>query len=157
MSKLLSIFVGFRYEGKVTGCTWKPYEHEFPERRAKVIELVGEIDIHFARDIYDHIIWTPFTGKIEIGDAVHLINLFKRGVEGYAENQRRILTFFNKKYPHKIEEELAERVQYQDGKTMILLEESTQIFDDGEFDIAFIFDLDANRVETLTNRPIPVS
>ncbi|WP_067625462.1 hypothetical protein [Alicyclobacillus acidiphilus] len=157
LSKLLSIFVGFRHDEKVIGSTWKPYEHEFPERRAKVLEMVEKVDVHFAREIYDHIEWTPFTGEIRVGDAIHLINLFKRGIEGYAENQREILKFLNKNYPHKVEEDLAERVQYRDGKTMILIEASTHIFNDGEFDIAFIFDLDANRVETITNRPIPIS
>lgn len=157
LTKEISIFIGFRHEGTVIGCTWKPYENEYPERRSKVLDMIEHADIHYARDIYDHIEWTPFSGTIEIGDGIFLIDLFKRGVDGYVRSQREILKFLYKKRPHRVQERLAERVKYRDGKTMILLEESAQIFNDGEFDKAFIFDLDTNCVEVIENRPIPVS
>ncbi|QSO48355.1 hypothetical protein [Alicyclobacillus mengziensis] len=157
MAKELSIFVGFRHEGKVIGSTWRPYEHEYPERRAKVLEMVEHSNIQLARDIYNHIEWKPFDGRIQIGDGIHLIDLFKRGVDGYVKNTREILKFLCKKHPRRIEAEMAEKVQYLDGKVMIPLKESTHIFNNGEFDKAFIFDLDASRVEVIENRPIPVS
>ena len=157
MAKELSIFVGFRHEEKVIGSTWRPYEHEYRERRAKVLEMVEHSNIQLARDIYDHIEWKPFDGRIQIGDGINLIDLFKRGVDGYVKNTKEILKYLCKGYPHRVKTEMAEKVQYRDGKTVILLKESTRIFTKGEYDKAFIFDLDANRVETIENRPIPVS
>jgi len=121
------------------------------------LDMVERSDISLARDISQHSESKPFSGGIVIGDRIHLIDLFKRGVEGYVGNTRETLQFLCKSYHHRVKTELAERVQYRNGKTMILLEESTQIFDNGDYDRAFIFNLDANRVEVFEKRPIPVS
>ncbi|WP_284227808.1 hypothetical protein [Alicyclobacillus hesperidum] len=121
--------------------------------------MIRSKDIDYAADIFAHIGWTPFEEMIGDGDGIFLINLFKRGVDGYEENIRRVLQFLyqdTRRNSKLINAEVARRVRKRDGQTIALLSDSAPHYHEGKFDIAFIFDLDAGKLETVQKRPVSI-
>ncbi|GLV14709.1 hypothetical protein Heshes_23930 [Alicyclobacillus hesperidum] len=154
-----AIFVGFRHEGTIKGFTWHTNMEDYTPRKKKVLDMIRSKDIDYAADIFAHIGWTPFEEMIGDGDGIFLINLFKRGVDGYEENIRRVLQFLyqdTRRNSKLINAEVARRVRKRDGQTIALLSDSAPHYHEGKFDIAFIFDLDAGKLETVQKRPVSI-
>lgn len=151
-----AIFVGFRHEETIKGCTWHTNMKEYTPRKQKVLDMIQSKNIDYARGIFAHIEWKPFEKMIGDGDGIYLINLFKRGVDGYEENTRRVLKFLYQDVRRNrdlINAEVANRVSKRDGQTIAFLSDSAPHYHDGKFDIAFIFDLDAGKVEVIQRQP----
>src|SRR5579875_451037 len=122
-----AIFVGFRHEGTIKGCTWHTNMEECTPRKEKVLDMIRSKDIDYAADIFAHIEWTPFEEMIGDGDGIYLINLFKRGVDGYEENIRRVLKFLYqdvRRNNNLINSQVSKLISKRDGQTMALLSDS---------------------------------
>ncbi|GLG01220.1 hypothetical protein Alches_12590 [Alicyclobacillus hesperidum subsp. aegles] len=151
-----AIFVGFQHEGTIKGCTWHTNMEEYTPRKEKVLDMIRSKDIDYAADIFAHIEWTTFEEMIGDGDGIYLINLFKRGVDGYEENIRRVLKFLYqdvRRNNNLINSQVSKLISKRDGQTMALLSDSAAHYHEGKFDIAFIFDLDAGKVEVIQKQP----
>ncbi|WDL98870.1 hypothetical protein [Alicyclobacillus sp. ALC3] len=152
-----TIFVGFRHQGMIKGCTWqRTLKQDTVGNR--VLDILGAVDVDYAKEIFECIEWNPRGESHREKDGTYLVKLLELGIEEYEETLRRTLKFLYRNIKGSdIKRDLARYLRKRNGKTMARLVASSLDFQQNRFSTAFIFDLDANQVEVIENRRISVS
>ncbi|MCF8564609.1 hypothetical protein LLE49_07600 [Alicyclobacillus tolerans] len=146
---MATLFIGFRYEGTIQGCTAEVSWDEYIERSENVLDIIEHIPVDHARTIFERIEWE--TGKnvgYNLSGAI-LKELLVNGIESFTKNHQEVVTFLGAElsgsYP--LLDQFRMRVGQSHGRTVVRLVDDTPHFYENGSDMSFIFNLDVVEIE----------
>lgn len=153
-----SIFVGFRCQGQIHGCTYTvDSEEQFSDINEKFRKVFNLNDIPSLRSIFDSIEWQPFNPEEDTESGVFLLKLLEKGVDGYRTSMRKTLKFLNQgndlvDIPEgdKYDSTEADLLNYINPDTGHLrLFDTASDFQEGNASQAYIVDFDTEQVHLM--------
>ena len=148
---LATVFIGFRYEGTIRGCTAEISWDEYIGRRENVLDIIEHIPIDHARTIYEHIEWETGTNARDNVSGAMLTEVLVNGIESFTKNHQEVVTYLGaelgESYPPL--DKFRMRVGQSQGQTVVRLVDATSHFYQNGCDIAFIFNLGTDKIEIL--------
>jgi hypothetical protein len=155
---LQSIFVGFRCQGQIHGCTYTmDSEEQFNNVNARFLNVFNSNDVASLRSIFDSIEWQPFNAEEDTESGVFLLSLLEKGVDGYRMTMRRTLKFLNQgveysdipaEYKHdSTEDDLLNYINPDNGHPRLY--DTASGFLDGTASHVYLVDFDANEIHVM--------
>ncbi|QSO48645.1 hypothetical protein [Alicyclobacillus mengziensis] len=146
---MATVFIGFRYEGTIRGCTAEISWDEYIGRRENVLDIIEHTPVDHARTIFECIEWETGTNvRDKVGGSI-LTELLVNGIESFAKNHQEVVTFLGAELGESspLLDNFRMRVAQSHGQTVIRLVDDTPHFYENGSDMSFIFDLDADENE----------